>query len=751
MVDKDQTFNLEDFEEALFEQYGDDEEDHDSTWSVEQPEGLIETLYEESKVLGLTRALLVEAAYTLSCFIDSAIALRDRTTQEVELGHFTRAIEDLAEAYDHDDYLVIKYRGREGPEIDDQSGKLDYTIQSGTTLVDGATIGKTSKLQGEDSEYLPERLKTASETFARAGIFTMRISLPRGQRDDVDSLENTCWMLSDYLKAMSGMPPAAKNRIGKDGVDIIILNEHTRPDPNLTMLAWLNKADRLSFQKLVAKIGAIIKNARSGSPLLRCANVYDAIFMNPKFREKAIKPAIEVNSTRWIFTSSERKATLTTAQAELSRELMRLYAKSPLKAAKIIDSLYMADYRDIHSEEFKEIISDVNKLVLQSKKDDVKLEALKQIRGKLLRTPDHVADSIAVEGGKLNIAAPSGDMKTITLHKSLLKYVNFIKNRARTNDKIGRLLDGDVDFDPNDLKTISLEINAPVEEADRFLDIIRKCFRSDGRFYKNTFDKNILFFATNEKKSFMSFWDFLKKIKARDDRVAMLNSLQLFIDKIKRPDTILEVILSDFVKTPGMLDFSERNGLILANILIRKYNKELHRHIELTPEEVLLVKDGISDDRARYVTGFIARDHERFLRKIISIHEDLVSIISGAAEDENVKPLRFLISIERELFILLSLSGGMIERRIIRSAVREYGDPNSDVYSQARNVNDAKAVFQLLQLSIRCLGRFAQEEDIPLFENVRAKRDEFLSLKTEPISKEAVKRVMDHINAQLNQ
>jgi len=750
MVDKDQTFNLEDFEEAFFEQYGDDDEDHESTWSVEQPEGLIETLYEESKVLGLTRALLVEVAYTLSCFIDSAITLRDRTTQEVELGHFARAIEDLTEACDHDDAVLIKYRGREGPEITGQGGKLDYTIQAGTTLVDTTAIGKMSKLQGEDSEYLPERLKTASETFARAGIFTIRISVTHKQRSDVDNLENSCWMLSDYLKAMSGMASTAVDRIVQDGMDIIILNEHMRPDPNLTMLSWLNKADRMSFQKLVAKVGAIIKNARSGSPLLRCPNVYDAIFMNPKFREKAIRPAIEVNNTRWIFTSAQHKPVLTTAQAGLSRELMGLYTKSSLKAAKIIDSLYMADYRDIHSEEFKEIISDVNDLIAQSKKNEVKLEALRQIRGKLLQTPDHVADSIAIEKGKLNFAAPEGGVKDVTLHKGLLKYLSFIKNRAQTNDKIGRILDGDVDFGPNDLKTLSLEINSPVEEAGRFLDVMKKCFRSDGHFHKNIFDRNILFFATNEKKSFRSFWDILKKIKARDDRVAMLNSLKLFIDKIKRPETPLEVILSDFVRSPGTLDYSERNGLILANILIRKYNKELHRHIELTPEEVLLVKDGVSHERARYITSFIARDHDRFLRKIISIHEDLVNVISGSSEDGNIKPLRFLMSIEREIFILLSLSGGMIGRKIIRSAVREYGDPNSDVYSQARNISDTRAVFQLLQVSIRCLGRFAHEEDAPLLESVRSRRDEFLSLKGAQISKDAVKRVMDHIDAQLN-
>ena len=79
-----------------------------------------------------------------------------------------------------------------------------------------------------------------------------------------------------------------------------------------------------------------------------------------------------------------------------------------------------------------------------------------------------------------------------------------------------------------------------------------------------------------------------------------LNALQMLIAKIHQPKRAIKVLIADFCADPGVIEFADRNALMLANLLIRKYNKELNLDIELTPEEVLLVKEGLDREVVTY-------------------------------------------------------------------------------------------------------------------------------------------------------
>lgn len=48
----------------------------------------------------------------------------------------------------------------------------------------------------------------------------------------------------------------------------------------------------------------------------------------------------------------------------------------------------------------------------------------------------------------------------------------------------------------------------------------------------------------------------------------------------------------DFRRKPSLGALTGRNALILANVLLRKYNKKLRNDMALTPEEELPVRDG---------------------------------------------------------------------------------------------------------------------------------------------------------------
>ena len=144
---------------------------------------------------------------------------------------------------------------------------------------------------------------------------------------------------------------------------------------------------------------------------------------------------------------------------------------------------------------------------------------------------------------------------------------------------------------------------------------------------------------------------------------------------------------------------------MLGSILIRNYNKELNIDIELTPEEVLSVKRGIDRSIAQYASWRIDVDNHRFEDKISTIHEQLVdSLSSGGASDISLSP-RFLLSLEREAFIFLSLVAGRTARQIILDACVEYGDPEADIYHSDNSPDYLPHLLKHLQVVIRAMGR----------------------------------------------
>jgi hypothetical protein len=57
-----------------------------------------------------------------------------------------------------------------------------------------------------------------------------------------------------------------------------------------------------------------------------------------------------------------------------------------------------------------------------------------------------------------------------------------------------------------------------------------------------------------------------------------------------------------FLPAPEKVEPSDRNAIMLANILLRTYNKELDVDIEMTPEEVLNVRNGLDRDVVHYAS-----------------------------------------------------------------------------------------------------------------------------------------------------
>ena len=721
------------------------EEEDDSVGAyvlTEQSAGMIESLDEETLALSQRFQAIVSYVNHLSAFFDGILKGNGDEELEDAMDTISQGASAISKRYESAGSVIIRYRGRASMETGEGAESHDFTVLTGRTLLDVSTLKSLVSIETNEAYRLGEKMGLAFNPLPRLGIYMLATTFHTATQQDLYMMRSALKALIKFMRLTSASSSAPK------GGDFLVTNEFGMPDPNLTMLAAINNIKAGSMRELVKKVATMMKVADPASTLARPPTVYDAIFLDPKLRDRLKKPPVEVNNPRRMLADQTDGTLPSPEKAMLLREAARLYGDDPLKAARTMDCLFLRDYRDVNSTELVESVYDVDEFIKKSKTPAVAKVALTRIREELDQAPDYLMDTVSISDGKLTSMA--GAMtESAPLQTDLMRIVAFFKQRSETNEKIHKILYEAVEFDKKDVQALALDMGISVEEATATIELLRKCFKVGGRFSRGIFDKNIPFFARHEKKMFQLLWGFLKDISAREDRVALLDSLQLLISKMKRPDMALDVILSDFVTFPEILDYSERNGLMLANVLMRKYNKELGNKIERTPEEVLLTRAGISDEMAGAIADFIDREQDRFLRKMRTIHEELVACVGSEPDDVDKMSLRFLVSMEREIYILLSLSGGVTGRRIIRSAVREYGDPHSGPYENVKNQDELKSILLLLQLAVRSLVRFGEKEDAPLFERIKQSAEDFLKSKPTLMPKDTFKGVMEHVSAAL--
>ncbi|MGD8242897.1 MAG: hypothetical protein PVF59_08730, partial [Desulfobacterales bacterium] len=102
-----------------------------------------------------------------------------------------------------------------------------------------------------------------------------------------------------------------------------------------------------------------------------------------------------------------------------------------------------------------------------------------------------------------------------------------------------------------------------------------------------------------------------------------------------------------------------------------------------------------------------------------------------------------LLSLEREIHIFVSLLGGDIARSVLRSALNEYGNPDSEIYQMNSEVTIFEAFLLHLKVIFRGLGRAGDVSDEWIIEQAANRREEFMALSTENRHTVLVDRVLE--------
>lgn len=417
--------------------------------------------------------------------------------------------------------------------------------------------------------------------------------------------------------------------------------------------------------------------------------------------------------------------------------------------SEVIESVYRDDYVHLNSNHFSDRLKKATDLLRSlernPKGEEILDGVIESIQQRVETVSDDVFDTMTIVNDRIQFKSDDGGKETVIekVHSSLLNMISLFKERSATKKKFDIIKHQGFDFNQMDYGMVAKQFDITDHEAESIVSLLRRCFDPRGFFLRSEFEARIPEFMTHEKNVFEFLWGYLKETLTRKDRVSFLNSLQLLIYQLQQPKKALRFLLADLCQTPREVNFSDRNALMLSSLLVRTYNKELTTDIELTPEEVLLVKNGLDPNITQYAAWRIEVDKGRFHDKLKTIHAQLLTSLNDADQAAAVPP-HFLLSLEREAMIFLSLVSGKTARNTIVEMLELYGNPHAELYHLPQSHAMLNLFFQHLKLIVRAMGRVADIEDVNLLAQLKQKEERFVRIGDGSLTgqEENIRRIM---------
>jgi len=718
---------------------------------------ILESLYDSQGRNDALITLLVELCHLLSACLrrDHDIANIEGDSAPIEetidvpmqidpYAQLAKTLAKLKKRSGHDGTLLIR-----ACRLSSQNGggsHPDYQVFFSDIVMDRETVAMMIRRVGEHMTYLNALISKAFATFDNHKVLTIHLKLPDDSPDALLRLRTAIAIVARYRRALNKAEDIEINIEG-DVIKLPVMkDEKGLPDPNLTMLAGLNAIQPDAMKTLVKEVCNWIKESDTSTGAHRYAGVYDAIAGIKNLRQKLILPPIELNNIRWLLLD-RTMGKLPKAKAQIARLVDEEFENTSVDQALYLESLYGRDYHHVSARELglrlKRISEMIEAIGDRPKKDMIKDEILTNIQWRVEKVPDDIIRQLRVENGILLVQEGRESFQIGRLHDLTTRMIDFYAGRLDTREKMRSIGRKENLFSARDYEILSRDFDISPMAVREILHLLERCFDTDGRFSKIGFEDCVSEFSRYEEKVFEILWHFLKQPMQRDDRIAFLNALQLLFVKMETPEKALQVLLGDFLEEPDAVRYSDRNAVMLANLLLRRYNKELDIDIEITPEEVFLVKEGLNREAATAALMMIDAENEALFEKIRTIHRKIVISLDSGYDNTSDMNLKYLLSLEREIHVFVALLGGDVARSILRSAINEYGHPDAEIYRLADDTAIIEAFLQHLKVLVRGLGRSGEASDEWAIDKVIDRREDFLSFSKDSRHETLVNRVLE--------
>lgn len=717
---------------------------------------ILESLYDSQGRNDALITLLVELCHLLSACLrrnrdadgeNASDSIEETIDVPLQIDPYTqlgKTLEKLNKRSGHDGTLLIRACRLSSHGSD--GGQADYQVFFSDIITDRETVAAMIRRVGSHMTYLNALIAKAFTTFCNHNVLTLHLKLPDDSPEYLGRLRTSIAIIAKYRQALRKAQDIEYNANGEVINLPVMQDEKGLPDPNLTMLAGLNAIQPDAMKMLVKKVCNWIKASDTSTGAHRYAGVYDAVAGVKNLRQKLVLPPVELNNLRWLLLD-RTMGKLPKAKAQIARLVDEEFENTSTDQALYLESLYGNDYSRVTARELgfrlKRISEMIESIGDRPKKGMIVNEILANIQWRMEKVPDAVVRQLDVANGVLRVQEGREVFEIGHLHEMAARMVDFYAGRLATRDKMRQIGRKENVFNARDFEILSRDFDISPMDVREILKLLEGCFDTEGRFSKIDFEGSVGAFSRYEAKVFEILWHFLKQPMQRDDRIAFLNALQLLFAKMATPEQALHVLLGDFLEEPEAIRFSDRNALMLANLLLRRYNKELDIDIEITPEEVFLVDEGLNREAATAALMLMDAQSAALFEKIRTIHRNIMISLDPGYDSEGRMSLRHLLSLEREIHVFVALLGGDVSRSVLRSALNEYGNPDAEIYRLAQDAAAIEAFLQHLKVLVRGLGRSGGASDGWVMDQVMSRREDFLSLSRESRHEAMVLRVME--------
>ncbi|CAB5079145.1 hypothetical protein D3OALGB2SA_127 [Olavius algarvensis associated proteobacterium Delta 3] len=121
----------------------------------------------------------------------------------------------------------------------------------------------------------------------------------------------------------------------------------------------------------------------------------------------------------------------------------------------------------------------------------------------------------------------------------------------------------------------------------------------------------------------------------------------------------------------------------------------------------------------------------------------MIEVIDIGENEKFPLPPEYLLKLEREVYIFLSLVGGVTARSVVISALKDYSDPESPLYKGTHSHQYINVLLQNLRITVRGLGRLGSVEDLHYLDTLRTNGERLAALGNSATTKKLISRISD--------
>ncbi len=710
------------------------------------------------------RILLIELTNLLSLFFTHTRNAKGARATAVLFDQLVGRLNILNKIPGHESGLILRRIGHGTAGIDE---KPDYFFMFGNFAFRGSEATPTNGQHARSSHHLTIALEQALDSFNDLGIYSFFLQLPGVSPEKKDQLRFALNILSRFRLAVGNSASITFRYFGRAVTVPLIRDSNGIPDPNLTMVAGLNGLSAVNMREIIKQAVAFCKLAPPPEDEGCTSEDYNKIFSVRSLRSQLIQPLVEINNLPWMkaddialskvqikpiegtaenpaasiaeeeMAPSAESSPSSELPIELTHAVLNLDSDTSKNDLDDVDHFFDFDFDDLSPELFGKHITMVTRLIYEfvSKDDLDSVERLLNIvRERFEKVPENAICQLEVQRQSVKIGIQGRRFIVGMVHPRLLGLISFKKEQIRIQQKIDTIGTFNAALFESDNDAIERSFEISKSDAGIIKGLLRSCFSAQGKFNKKSFVSIIGELSRYGCIPFEILWCITRQALIADERMALINSIPLLLEKLKNLESALRFLLVDIYRHPMQIDLSDRNALALAILLLRTLNKERDIDINCTPEEVLSVRKSLNTDVISVAAGYLDINPSQIRNKFRTLRSALKSSVSAGLSDASTDALEFnfLLAMEREGLIFMALVGGDTARSVIRDALSYYGNPASEIFQQQVSAPLLSDLMGHLRIVLRCITRQGQLQDLENLKMIERSAVRLMALHTDP-------------------